>query len=83
MSKVKIFTTSTCVYCHMLKEYLASKKVDFEEVNLDQQPEKVQAFIDTCGSMAVPCTHVVEPDGKEIQIIGFDRARIDQALGLS
>lgn len=82
MAKVKVFTTVTCPYCHALKNYLKEKKVNFEEVNLNEHPEEVRTLVDTCGNMGVPCTHI-EVDGKEESILGFDKERIDKVLNLS
>ena len=82
MPKVKIFTTTTCPYCHALKDYLKSKNVEFEEVVLDQQPQEVQNSLDNCGSMGVPCTHIVKDDGTEVNILGFDTPKLNEALGL-
>ncbi len=83
MPKVKIYTTTTCPYCHMEKEYLKSKGIKFEDIVLDKQPDKMQEFITACGSMGVPCTHITHDNGKEEHILGFDKARIDVALGLA
>ncbi|MEI9914251.1 MAG: glutaredoxin family protein [Candidatus Saccharibacteria bacterium] len=35
---VTIFTTNTCGYCQMVKKYLGTKGVTYDEVNLDQDP---------------------------------------------
>ncbi len=67
----------------MEKNYLKSKGVEFEEILLDRQPDKVQEFMDNCGNMGVPCTHIVHEDGKEESILGFDKTHIDTALGLT
>lgn len=80
--KITVYSTTTCPYCKMLKQYLKDKQVAYEEVVLDQQPEKVQTFIDTCGSMGVPCTHVTRDDGTQAVILGFDKAKIDKELNL-
>ena len=82
-TKVKIYSTTTCPYCHMEKEYLKSKGVEFEEVLLDRQPDQIQKFIDECGTMGVPCTHITREDGSEERILGFNKARLDAVLGLS
>jgi len=66
----------------MLKKYLQEKNISFEDVLLDQQPEEIQASMDTCGSQGVPYTHITKEDGTEVSILGFDKAKIDQALGL-
>lgn len=39
--------------------------IAFEEVVLDQHPEEIQALMDTCGSMRVPCTHITLDDSIE------------------
>ncbi|MBI3624052.1 NrdH-redoxin [Candidatus Saccharibacteria bacterium] len=83
MPKVKIFSTKTCPYCHMLKEYLKSKNVSYEEVLLDEHPEQAVESMHVCNSMGVPCTHIVKDDGSEARILGFDKPKIDQALGLA
>jgi len=67
----------------MLKAYLKEKSVDYEEVLLDEHPEEQQKSIDACGSMGVPCTHIVKDGGAEVNILGFDKAKINEVLGIS
>ncbi|HLG90929.1 MAG TPA: glutaredoxin domain-containing protein [Candidatus Saccharimonadales bacterium] len=81
--KVVVYSTTTCPYCHMEKAYLKSKGVAFEDVVLDVQQDKIPEFVDICGNMGVPCTHIVKDDGTEQKILGFDKPTIDTALGLS
>lgn len=66
----------------MLKTYLTGKNIPFEDVLVDQSPDQMQTFIDTCGSMGVPCTHITKDDGTDVKILGFDKEKIDQALGI-
>lgn len=82
MPKITIFTTTTCAYCHMLKEYLKGKNIAYEEKLVDTDPNGPKELIDTCGSMGVPCTHITLEDGREEKILGFDRLKIDEMLGL-
>lgn len=82
MPKIKIYTTTTCPYCHAEKEYLKSRNIDFEEVLVDKNPEEIPTMLHVCNSMGVPCTHITKDDGSEERILGFDKARLDQALGL-
>ena len=39
MSRVKIYTTEYCPYCHAAKEMLSSLGIDFEEIGLGRDPE--------------------------------------------
>jgi len=83
MPQVKIYSTTTCPYCKMLKSYLQEKGVAYEEILLDEQPDQIQKSIDTCGSQGVPCTHIMKDDGTEVSIMGFDKPKINEALGLA
>lgn len=82
MSKVKVYSTTTCPYCHMLKSYLKEKNIAFEDIVLDYNPERTAEALHICKSMGVPCTHIVKDDGQEVAILGFDKAKIDRELGL-
>ncbi|MBI3619683.1 NrdH-redoxin [Candidatus Roizmanbacteria bacterium] len=82
MAKIKIYTTTTCPYCHQLKEYLKEKGMNFEEVVLNNHPDQVQTAIDICGSMGVPCIHITKDDGTEAKILGFDKEQVNLALGI-
>jgi len=75
---VKIYTTSTCVYCKGAKEYFKEKGIQYEEVNLSEEPDKVQEMIQLTGQMGVP---VILIGGKVI--VGFNRGAIDEALSLN
>lgn len=82
MAKIKIYSTTTCPYCKMLKQYLNEKNIQFEDVLIDQQPDQMQVSVDTCGSMGVPCTHIIKDDGTEVNILGFNKEEINKALDL-
>lgn len=72
---IKIYTTPTCPYCHMAKEYLNEKKLSFEEIDVSQNQEKAEEMVKISGQTGVP---VVLIDGK--LIIGFDQAQIEKVL---
>jgi len=74
---VKIYTTPTCVYCNALKKYFDSKNISFEEIDVSQHEKELEKMIAISGQMGVP---VVEIDGNVV--IGFDKQRIDEILGL-
>ena len=73
--KVTIYSAPWCVYCHMAKEYLKDKNVEFSEVDVSVNREAAQALADKTGQMGVPVLKI----GDET-ILGFDRQRIDLAL---
>lgn len=77
MANVKIYTTPTCVYCKMTKEFFKNNKVDFKELNVAMDAVARDEMIQKSGQMGVP---VIEIDGKII--IGFDQPRLKEFLGL-
>jgi glutaredoxin-like YruB-family protein len=77
MPRVKIYTTPTCIFCMMTKEYLRSKGIEFEEVDVSTNEEAAMEMIQKSGQMGVP---VIEIDGQIV--IGFDKERIDELLNL-
>lgn len=72
---VTVYSAPWCVFCKMAKEYLASKKVAFKEINVDEDQAAAQALVDKTNQMGVPVIEI----GDET-ILGFDRQRIDLAL---
>ena len=76
--QVKIFTTPTCVYCRLAKDFFKQNNVEWQEVDVAKDRNAAMEMIDKSGQMGVP---VIEVDGKII--IGFDKPALKRALGLS
>lgn len=74
MSKVVVYTSNTCPYCTMAKDYLKEKGVEFEEKNVQNDAAARDELI-SMGYTGVPVLVIGEEE-----IFGFDRARIDGAL---
>ncbi len=72
---VKVYSTPTCPYCHMAKDYLKEKGVKFKDVNVADNDKAREEMIEKSGQMGVP---VLDINGKII--VGFDRQEIDKAL---
>jgi len=78
MSKIIIYTTPICAYCKMAKEYFKSKGFEYEEYNVAIDIPKQKEMINKTGQFGVP---VIEIDGKIV--IGFDKAKINEYLGIN
>lgn len=75
---VTIYTTPTCHFCQMSKEYFKANNVNYTEINVAADLEKRQEMIAKSGQMGVPVIMV----GEEMTI-GFDKKRLDTLLGLA
>lgn len=53
---VTVYTTSTCAFCPMVKKFLTLKKVNFDVVDVSENPEKRQELMDKTGMFTVPVT---------------------------
>ncbi len=81
MPKLTMYTTATCGYCHMLKNYLKDRGVEYEEKRADQDQNLAIELYQLSGQLGVPFTVVEKDDGSKEGILGFDRPKIDQVLG--
>lgn len=75
---VKIYTTPSCVYCRMTKEFFAAHKVAYEEFNVAADVKAREEMIQKSGQFGVPVTDI---DGQ--LVIGFDKARLSELLGIA
>ena len=83
MASVTMYTTRTCPFCKMQKDYFNSKSIVYREILVDENPDEAQKMIEISGQMGVPFTVIVKDDGTQVNILGFDRIKIDAALGIS
>lgn len=80
--RVIIYTTPTCHFCQMAKAYFRDQGVEYEEYNVAVDSRAAQEMVQKSGQLGVPVI-VVGAEGQEQVIVGFDRPRIEAALGLS
>lgn len=75
MKKIKIYTTPSCIYCRMAKEYFKKRNIEFEEFNVLTDLKAREEMIKKSQQYGVP---VIEIDNHII--VGFDRMLIDKLL---
>jgi glutaredoxin len=77
---ITIYTTNTCAYCVMVKKWLNSKNMSYDEVNLDTNPERAQEAIEISGQMAVPVTVITKNDDTKEVVVGYNLAKLVPAV---
>lgn len=75
--KVKVFSTPTCPYCHMAKDYLKDKRIEFEDIDVSIDRALAMQMVEKSGEMGVPQLWIDD----EV-VIGFNKSVIDQLLSL-
>ena len=63
MPSVVMYSKNMCPYCTMAKHLLTAKGVEWQEINIEQQPGAREEMIERSGRMTVPqifigATHV-------------------------
>ncbi len=77
MKNITIYSTPTCHYCHMAKDYFNAHGIKFTDYDVATDLEKRKEMIDKTGQMGVP---VIDIDGKIM--VGFEESRLAEELGI-
>jgi glutaredoxin 3 len=75
--KIRLFSTPICPYCVTLKRFLDEQGVEYENINVLEDKDAQEEMINKTEQVTVP---VLDIDGEFI--VGFDRKRIVEKLGI-
>lgn len=75
--KIEIYSTPTCHFCHMAKDWLASKNIPYIDYNVATDMEKRKEMVDMTGQLGVP---VIKIDNDVM--IGFNQGHMAKLLGI-
>lgn len=77
MPSIKIYSTPSCTYCNMAKDYFKANGVGYEEFNVAADIEKRSEMVEKSGQMGVPVIVI----GEEV-VVGFNEPKLKELLGL-
>jgi glutaredoxin 3 len=82
MARIQMYTTSWCGYCVRAKALLDSRRLPYEEINLDDDPAFRQTIQDLTGGWTVPQILIDgQPIGGYTELWRLDRdGRLDSLL---
>ena len=72
---ITMYTTPTCGFCHMAKDYFDDNKIEFTQKDVAVDAEAQKEMIAKSQQMGVP---VIDIDGEII--VGFDKPKIEKLL---
>ena len=78
MKNVTIYSTPTCHFCHMAKDFFKANNVAYTENDVASNLEKRKEMIEKSGQMGVPVILI----GDDL-IVGFNKPKIAQLLGIA
>ena len=76
-TKIRVFTTPSCVYCVTLEAFLNEHNIEFEEIDVAEDEKAREEMIKKSGQMGVPVIEI----GEEI-VVGFDKKKIVELLDI-
>lgn len=74
MAAITVFSKNNCMQCKMTKKFLEQNGADFQEINIDEQPDKVK-YVKSLGFTSAP---VIEAG--EVVFSGFQPAKLKEIL---
>ena len=77
MKQVTIYTTPTCHFCQLAKEFFAEKNVQYTGYDVSTDAVKREEMINLTGQLGVPVIVI----GDDI-MVGFDREKVAAKLGI-
>lgn len=77
MKKVTIYSTPTCHWCNMAKEFFKASGVSYEEFNVAMDGEKRREMMEKSGQLGVP---VITIDDEVV--VGFNKGKLSRLLGI-
>jgi len=75
MKKIIMYSTPTCHYCNLAKDFFDTNKIDYTVFDVASDLEKRKEMVSKSGQMGVP---VIDIEGKIT--VGFDEDRIKDIL---
>jgi len=75
MQNIKIYSTPTCPYCKMVKQYLSSRNINYTDFDVSNNETILDEMVKISGQMGVP---VIVIDNEVI--VGFDKSRLEAIL---
>lgn len=77
MSTVTVYSTPSCQFCHMAKDFFTANNIQYQDFNVAEDSAKRQEMIAKSGQMGVP---VIVIDNN--LIVGFNKPKIVELLGI-
>ena len=78
MKNITIYSTPSCTYCTLAKNFFNKNGVKFTEHNVATDLAKRKEMIEKTGQRGVP---VIEIDGEIV--IGFDETKLNSVLNIA
>lgn len=82
MPQITIYSTPTCPFCIMAKDFLKEKNIPFNDLDVSTDTDAGEEMVKKSGQMGVPVISIKKDDGVEEVVVGFQKEKISEILGI-
>ena len=75
MKNVTIYSTQTCHFCHMTKDFFKENNITFTDLDITSDEKNKEEMLERSGQMSVPVIFV----GDEM-VVGFNESKLKELL---
>ena len=75
MKEVTIYSTASCHYCQLAKEFFKSHNIAYTEYNVGVDAEKRKEMVELSGQLGVPVIHI-----GDTVLVGFQEQMLSELL---
>lgn len=72
---ITIYSTPTCPYCKLVKDYLKEKGITYQDIDVSSDPSAANEMVKKSVQMGVP---VIDINGQII--VGWNKSALEEAL---
>ncbi len=76
-TRVTIYSTPACHFCHAAKDFFNENNVTFTDFDVAADIDKQKEMIEITGQMGVPVIKI----GDDV-VVGFDEGKVKELLGI-
>ena len=81
--KVVIYSTPTCGYCRLAKQFLTENNIAYEDVDVAVDEARATEMVQLSGQMGVPVIVITQDDGSQEVLVGFQQERLQELLKIN
>ena len=75
MGDITVYSTPTCPWCHRVKDFLSSRGVNYQEVDISADDKAAEKLYQLTGQLSVP---VITKDNQVV--VGFDQQQLEKFI---
>jgi len=77
--EIKVYSTSTCPYCTMAKDFLKDNNVEFADIDVSEDATARDHMVEKSGQMGVPVIEITDGEDEHF-VVGFDKEKLKELL---